>query len=71
MSGKLLIILGAILMAVGIIITYSDKIPFLGKMPGDITFEKDNFKFYFPVVTSIIISILLSILLALINRFRG
>lgn len=71
MSGKLLIILGAILIGVGIIISYSDKIPFLGKMPGDVSFEKGNFKFYFPITTSIIISILLSIILALINRFKG
>jgi hypothetical protein len=68
--GKLLIILGIVLVIVGTIITYSDRIPFLGKMPGDITIEKENFKFYFPITTSILLSILLSIVFYLINRFR-
>jgi hypothetical protein len=68
--GKLLIILGIVFVIVGTIITYSDRIPFLGKMPGDITIEKENFKFYFPITTSILLSILLSIVFYLINRFR-
>lgn len=71
MSGKLLIILGVILIGVGVVSIYSDKIPFFGRLPGDISFNKGNFKVYFPLATSIIISILVSIILALINRFKG
>ena len=71
MSGKLLIILGVILICLGVIVTYSKKIPFLGRLPGDISFNKGNFKFYFPLATCIIVSIVLSIILALINRFKG
>jgi len=71
MSGKLLIILGMILLGVGVVITYSEKIPFLGRLPGDISFNKGNFKFYFPLATSVIVSILVSIIFALINRFKG
>ena len=68
--GKLLIIVGIICIAIGVFITYGPKIPFLGKLPGDISVEKENFKFYFPITSSIIVSILISLILLLINRFR-
>jgi uncharacterized protein HemY len=68
--GKLLILLGIIIILVGVIVTYSDRIPFIGKLPGDITIEKENFKFYFPLTTSILISIVLSLVLYFINRWR-
>lgn len=68
--GKLLIIVGIICIAIGVFITYGPKIPFLGKLPGDISVEKENFKFYFPITSSIIVSILISLLLLMINRFR-
>jgi uncharacterized protein HemY len=68
--GKLLILLGIIIILVGVIVTYSDRIPFIGKLPGDITIEKENFRFYFPLTTSILISIVLSLVLYFINRWR-
>lgn len=68
--GKVLIVIGVVLVLVGIIITYSDRIPFLGKLPGDITIERDNFRLYFPLATSIILSIVISIILYLINRWK-
>lgn len=69
--GKLLIIVGIVCILLGLFITYSPKIPFLGKLPGDISIEKENFKFYFPVATSILISILLSLIFFLYNRFKN
>ncbi|MEO6695511.1 MAG: DUF2905 domain-containing protein [Ignavibacteria bacterium] len=69
--GKILIITGVIIFITGIIITFFDKIPFLGKLPGDITIKKENFTIYFPIVTSIIISIILSLIFYLINKFKG
>ena len=69
--GKLLIIVGIVCIAVGVLITYGPKIPFLGKLPGDLFVEKGNFKFYFPITTCIIVSIILSLLLFLFNRFKG
>jgi len=69
--GKFLIIIGIICIAVGLLITYLPKIPFLGKLPGDITVERDNFKFYFPLMTSIIISVILSLLIFLYNKFKN
>lgn len=69
--GKLLIITGLIIFAIGILISFSDKIPFFGKLPGDIEIKKENFTFYFPIVTSIILSIIISLILYLINKFRN
>lgn len=69
--GRLLIFIGIILVIAGTIITYSNRIPFLGKLPGDITVEKENFKLYVPITTSILLSILLSFIFYIINRFRN
>jgi len=69
--GKLLIIVGAVLIVLGLLYTYSDKIPLPGKLPGDIVIEKDNVRFYFPLMTSILVSILLSLILYLINRWKN
>ena len=61
--GKLLIVFGLILAAVGLLLLFSDKIPWLGRLPGDITVKRDNFTFYFPIATCILISIILSLIL--------
>ena len=58
--GKLLIVFGSVIVCVGVLMMFFDKIPFIGKLPGDINIKKDNFQFYFPITTSIIISVLLS-----------
>lgn len=68
--GKFLIITGIIILIAGLVIQFSDKIPYLGKLPGDIRIERENFTFYFPITTSILLSLLLSIVLMLINKGR-
>ncbi len=68
--GVLFIVIGVIFLIVGVIIYYFKGIPFLGKLPGDFSFKKGNFSFYFPLASSIIISIILSLILYLISRFR-
>lgn len=68
--GKFLIISGIILLLLGLIIQFSDKIPFLGRLPGDIRIEGKNYQFYFPLTSSILISILISLVLLLINKAR-
>ena len=67
--GKLLIVLGVVLAGVGLLLTFFDKIPFLGKLPGDIHVKRENFQFYFPITTSIVISLLLSLVLWLFSHF--
>jgi hypothetical protein len=66
--GKILIFLGIILVAAGILFMFGAKIPWLGKLPGDIYIKKENFTFYFPLATSILLSIALSIIIFLIGR---
>lgn len=68
MIAKIVIIFGVVLILVGIILLFFPKISFLGKLPGDIRIEKENFRFYFPITTSIVISIILSLILTLILR---
>lgn len=66
--GRLLLILGIITAVLGGLIMLAGKVPWAGRLPGDIVIHKKNFTFYFPVVTSIIISIIISIILWLIGR---
>lgn len=66
---KLLIIGGIVLIAVGLIWMAVGRFFPLGRLPGDIVIEKENFKFYFPVVTCIVISIALSLLMYVIRLF--
>ncbi len=69
--GKSLVVFGIILALVGLALMFSDKIPFLGKLPGDIHIKKDNFEFWFPITTSIVLSVLLSVILWVISYFRN
>jgi formate hydrogenlyase subunit 3/multisubunit Na+/H+ antiporter MnhD subunit len=66
--GKTLIIFGLVLVALGGLFMMGDKIPFLGKLPGDIHIQRENFSFYFPLVTCIIISLILTVILNLFRR---
>jgi len=66
--GKLLIFFGIILVAVGILFIFAGRIPWFGKLPGDIYIKKENFVFYFPLTTSILISIILSLVLLFISK---
>jgi len=66
--GKVLIVTGAVISLIGAALFLSDRIPWFGKLPGDILIERKNFTFYFPLATSIVISILLTILFWLFGR---
>ena len=66
--GKLLIIGGIVMLAAGLLLSFRDKIPLLGKLPGDIIWKGKNFTFYFPVVTSILLSIIISIILYFLKK---
>jgi hypothetical protein len=69
--GKVLIIAGIVFVALGVVFTLFNKIPFLGKLPGDILVKKKNLTFYFPIVTSVLLSLLFTLILYLINKFRS
>jgi hypothetical protein len=66
--GKMLIITGVVLIVAGIAFIFADKVPFLGRLPGDISIQKERFSFYFPITTCIIISIVLSIIFAIFRK---
>jgi hypothetical protein len=63
--GLLMVILGGILLVLG---NFSGKVPWLGRLPGDIHIERGNWSFYFPLATSILISIILTILFSLFKK---
>jgi hypothetical protein len=67
---KVMILIGAVLILVGLVILVFPRLPFVGKLPGDILIKKENFTFYFPLVSSIVISIIIILLLYFINKFR-
>lgn len=66
--GRFLIVLGIVAVVVGVTLLFLPRIPWLGRLPGDIVVQRERFTFYFPVVTSIVISIALTVLLNLFFR---
>jgi hypothetical protein len=66
--GKFLIILGIIIIAIGGLFLLSGKLPWIGKLPGDIMIQKKNFTFYFPLATSIVLSLILTLIFWLFGR---
>jgi hypothetical protein len=64
----MLIIAGAVLLGLGLLLTFAGKVPGLGRLPGDVVYRKGNFTFYFPIVTSILLSLVLTLLLSLFRR---
>jgi len=66
--GKILIFFGVILILVGGVILLAGRIPWIGRLPGDIFIQRKNFSFYFPIATSIIISIILTLIFSLLGR---
>lgn len=67
--GRPLIVLGLLLVAAGLLISFFPKLPtWLGRLPGDISIKRDNFSFHFPLATCLIISALLSFIMWLIRR---
>jgi hypothetical protein len=66
--GKLIILFGILLIIIGLGVLFLPKIPFVGKLPGDIYIKKGNFHFYFPIVSCILLSIILTILFSILFR---
>jgi hypothetical protein len=69
-AAKILIILGVVLIVLGFALLGFQKLPFLGKLPGDIFIKREHYSFYFPLTTSIIISIVISLVLYFLGKFR-
>ncbi len=70
-TGKWIIVIGIFLLIAGVIIYFfHDHLHWIGKLPGDIRVEKENFRFYFPVTTMIVLSLLLMILMWIIRKWQ-
>lgn len=66
--GRLLVVGGVLLAVVGVVVLLAGKLPFLGRLPGDIVHHKGGTTFYFPLVTCLLLSLVLSLLLNLFRR---
>lgn len=66
--GRLLLFLGIVLAIIGLVIMFADKIPFIGRLPGDVLIRKKNLTFYLPIATCIVLSIVLTAILNLFFR---
>ena len=70
--GKILIFAGCVLIILGVILYFFDKLPLsklpLGRLPGDIYIKKENYTFYFPIVTCILVSAVISLIIWLLTR---
>ena len=69
-TGKWIIGIGAIVAIIGIVVYFfHDKLNWIGRLPGDIRIERENFRFYFPITTMILFSLLGTLILWLIRKF--
>jgi hypothetical protein len=66
--GKALVLIGLVVIAVGVVVMLAGRLPWLGRLPGDISIQRGNWTFYFPLGTSIVLSIVLTLVLWLIGR---
>jgi len=66
--GRLLIVMGLLLAILGVLLVLAGRIPFIGRLPGDIVYQRGNFTLYIPLMTMLIVSLLLTILLNLLFR---
>jgi hypothetical protein len=66
--GKTLIVLGLLIALIGVILTFVGRVPWLGRLPGDIYVQRGNWSFYFPLATSLVLSVVLSLLFYLFGR---
>lgn len=66
--GRLLLVLGGVLVVLGLVLSFAGRVPWLGRLPGDVVYRRGNVTFYFPLATSILLSLLLTLILWLFRR---
>jgi hypothetical protein len=66
--GKSLVVIGVVIALVGVVLMLAGRVPWLGRLPGDMYVQRGNWSFYFPVVTSLVLSVLLTLLFWLFGR---
>jgi hypothetical protein len=69
-TGKYIVLIGLAIVVIGVLVYFlRDKLHWVGRLPGDIRIEKENFRFYFPITTMIIVSVLLTIIIRVVRKF--
>jgi hypothetical protein len=68
--GRVLVLVGAVVLAFGVLLVLADRVPFVGRLPGDITIRGDGWTIYAPLATSIVLSVLLTVVLSLVAWVR-
>ena len=66
--GRFLIVIGVITIVIGSVFVLFGKVPWIGRLPGDIIIRRENFTFYFPIVTMLILSAILTVFFNVIGR---
>ena len=69
--GKVLMLIGGVIVAAGLVLTFAGKIPLVGRLPGDIVWKRGDFTVYLPVATSIVLSVVVTLVLYVISRLKG
>jgi hypothetical protein len=69
--GWILLVIGLIISGVGLVWILAPSIPWLGRLPGDIRIERENVRFYFPLMTCLILSAALTIIIWIVRNLRG
>ena len=69
--GKMLLLLGGFIALMGLVLLFMGRVPFVCRLPGDITFRRGNVSCFIPIATSILLSLLLTIVLNLLFRLLG
>ena len=68
--GRVLVLVGAVILGFGVLLVLADRVPFIGRLPGDITVRGDGWTLYAPLATSIMLSVLLTVVLSLVAWVR-
>jgi hypothetical protein len=68
--GRVLVLVGAVVLGLGLVLVLADRVPLVGRLPGDITLRGDGWTIYAPLATSIVLSVLLTVGLSLLAWLR-
>lgn len=66
--GRIFVIIGIIFLVLGVLFIFGNKIPYFGRLPGDVVIQKKNFTFYFPITTLIVLNLLVLLLMYLFKK---
>ena len=68
--GRLLVLIGAVILGIGVLLVVADRVPLVGRLPGDIRVSGDGWMIYAPIATSLVLSVLLTVVLSFVAWAR-